>query len=114
MSQARSGVRFFSGRVSRCAIALLLIAAIGLGALPITVEIPLLPAGEKSACRFEPIDVCGAGDTSPGMLADTPVLLTAGVTVIAEPIVLPTPPVAPPAPREGFSPGVYRPPRPAC
>ena len=98
----------------RRAIALLLIAATGLGILPFSIEVPLVPAEEQSACRFEPLDVCGAGDTSPGVLGETPVLLAAAVAVTAEPLVLPTTPAVPPAPREGFSPGVYRPPRPSC
>jgi hypothetical protein len=98
----------------RRAIALLLIAAIGLGVLPMDSEVALLPGGERSACRFEPIDVCGAGDTSLGMLADTPVLLPTAVAVVAEPVVLPNAPEAPAPLREGFAPGVYRPPRLSC
>jgi hypothetical protein len=96
------------------AFALLLIAALGLGILPFSIALPLPVSGEKSACRFEPIDVCGAGDASLGMLADTPVLLPTAVAVVAEPVVLPNPPEALAALREGFAPGVYRPPRLSC
>lgn len=98
----------------RRAIALVLVAAVALGVLPFSVEMPAPAAGETAACRFEPIDVCGAGDASPGMLADTPVLLTAAVVVAAAPNVLPAPSDAPGALLEGFAPGVYRPPRPSC
>ena len=98
----------------RRVIALLLIAAIGLGVLPFSIEAPLLPGGQRSTCLFEPIDVCGAGDASPGMLADMPLLLPAAVVVVAEPVFLPNPPETPAALREGFAPGVYRPPRLSC
>lgn len=113
MSQTLSGVRLFSGRVTSCAITLLLIAAIGLGILPLAVQQPLLPADE-SACRFEPIDVCNAGDASLGLLADVPALVPTDVAILAESTAWRTPSDTAPPLRDGFAPGIYRPPRPSC
>jgi hypothetical protein len=95
-------------------IALLLLAAMSLGILPFSIEQPLLADAHKTACRFEPIDVCGAGDSSLGMIADAPVLLAEAVVVIAPQTALPAPPSDQSSLLEGFAPGVYRPPRPSC
>ena len=101
------------GSVCRGAIALLLIAAVGLGVLPLSVGQPLLPRDETD-CRFEAIDVCGAGDSSLGMTAETPVLLAEAIVVITAQTALPVPPSDEGSLLEGFVPGVYRPPRPTC
>jgi hypothetical protein len=107
------GVRLEVGNVCRRAIALFLIAAISLGVLPFSVEQPLLPMGEDT-CRFEPIDVCGAGDTSLGMIADTPVLLAEAIVVVIPQAGFPAPSRDEGSLLEGFVPGVYRPPRRSC
>lgn len=109
----RAGVRLAVASAFRGAIALLLIAAIGLGILPMAVQQPLL-AGEERACRFEPIDVCNAGDASLGLLADVPAMVPAVVAILAEPTALRTSPDAAAVILDGFAPGVYRPPRPSC
>ena len=113
MPQKQASVRLTVAGAFRGAIALLLIAAVGFGILPLTVQQPLLPAGER-ACRFEPIDVCNAGDASLGLLADVPALLPADVAILAESAAWQTPPETAPPLRDGFAPGIYRPPRPSC
>ena len=113
MFQSRAGVRFGVAGAIRGAVALLLIAAVGLGVLPIAVQQPLI-AGEERACRLEPIDVCNAGDASLGLLADAPAMVPAAVAILAAPAVRRAPADAAAAPREGFARGVYRPPRPSC
>jgi hypothetical protein len=113
MTTRRLGVCFRAGSACRGAVAVLLIAAITIGVLPYSVEQPLLPGGEK-ACRFEPIDVCGAGDSSLGMIADTPVLLAEVVAVVIPKESFPAPPSDEGSLLEGFAPGVYRPPRLSC
>ena len=113
MPTSCAGVRFGVARAARGAIALLLLAAVGLGILPLAVQQPLLPAGER-ACRFEPIDVCNAGDASLGLLADVPALVPTNVAILAESTAWRTPPETAPPLRDGFAPGIYRPPRPSC
>lgn len=113
MVTRRFGLCFRAGSACRGAIALLLIAAVGLGVLPFSMRQPVLPVGENS-CRFEPIDVCGAGDSSLGMIADTPVLLAEAIVVVVPQTALPAPPSDQTALQEGFTPGVYRPPRLSC
>lgn len=110
MFRARDGMLSRSAGAGRGAIAALLLAAVGLGILPLSVQQHLLPVG-GNACRFEPIDVCGAGDASLGTLADVPTLLPDAVAVVASPAALPAPRNEPAAHLEGFAPGVYRPPR---
>ena len=115
MSRAHAGGRSsFARGVCGRAVALFLMAAIILGVLPLSVQVPLPHAGEGKSCRFEPIDICGADDTSLGMLADTPVLLAETVGVIVNSAALPAPSDPAVVVREGFAPGVYRPPRPSC
>ena len=113
MFKSRAGVRFGVAGAVRGALALLLLAAVGLGVLPFAVEQPLLRSGER-ACRVEPIDVCNAGDASLGLLADVPALVPAAVAIVAEPAVRQTPPEPVSPLRDGFAPGIYRPPRPSC
>jgi hypothetical protein len=115
MIVARFGVRLRAGGVGRGAVAMLLVAAVGLGVLPFSAEMPPLLSADGSACRFEPIDVCGAGDASPGMLADTPALVAEALAVVIGQAAVPAPPEPSVVRREGFAPGVYRPPRrPSC
>ncbi|HEY5998543.1 MAG TPA: hypothetical protein VI078_04480 [bacterium] len=97
----------------RAAVALLVVIALGLGFVPVAVEMPLLPAGE-STCHVEPIDVCDAGASDLGVLADLDVLPPARVAVLAAPAVLRAPPERGAPLREGVSTEVYRPPRTAC
>jgi hypothetical protein len=113
MATRRIEVCFRAGSACRSVIALLLIAAVSLGVLPFSVEQPLLPGG-GNPCRFEPIDVCGAGDSSLGMIADTPVLLAEAIVVAAPRTALAAPPSEEGSLLEGFAPGVYRPPRLSC
>lgn len=113
MSSVCPVARLRVARVCRGAIALLLLAATGMGVLPFSVELPALPTAEV-ACRIEPIDVCGAGDASLGMLADSPALLAEAVAVVAPRAVPPAAAGDLLAVDEGFAPGVYRPPRPSC
>ena len=113
MTTHRLGVCFRAVSACRGVVAVLLVAAISLGVLPFSVEQPLLPVGEN-ACRFEPIDVCGAGDSSLGMIADTPVLVAETVAVVIPKEDFPAPPSAESSLLEGFAPGVYRPPRLSC
>lgn len=111
----RTGIAkcFGAGSGWRGAVAFALVAAIGLGVLPFSVERPLFPA-TGDPCRFEPIDVCGASDSSLGMLADTPLLLPDAPAVFPRQTTVSASAAREGALREGFPPGVYRPPRARC
>jgi hypothetical protein len=110
MAFARAGRRSSGRGVCRAAIALFILASLSLGILPISLERPR-EASAQDVCCFEPLDVCNAGNSSLGMLADLPVLLPAPVALVAVPTALPAPSTDPAALLEGSAPGVYRPPR---
>jgi hypothetical protein len=98
---------------ARAAAALLLLAAIGFGVLPLPVEPALAPAAE-AACSLRSIDVCDGDDAACGVIADLIVLLPETVAVAAAPPLAVATWERAAAPREGFPEKVYRPPRPAC
>jgi len=107
-SRARRRIRRW--RSWSWAVALLVAVALGMKALPLSLE----PSGAtmaQGACWFEPINVCDTDTAVSRLLADIPVLPPAAVDVAADPEAQPVPTAPPQRLPDGFAPAVYHPPR---
>jgi hypothetical protein len=92
------------------AVALLVAVALGMAALPLSLE-PLDATMAQGACWFEPANVCDTDDAVSRLLAEIPVLPPVAVDVTADLEAQPAPSTTPQRLPDGIAPAVYHPPR---